>query len=199
MLAGGRLEGVGVAVQFLLAVRQMHQGHHGEHHPLVAGGEVVQHLPRLFPLLLQVVGHHGGEVIVAVLPPLPVGDVGLHPQQTRLHLPHRLVCGDGDHVDGQHHGAVQGRQFADHGVLNIRGVLLEKQHPPELAAHDEMVFLELQAVRADGILEGVPLPHTVPQIQSILGLLPGAVEVVEHPQAVHRAQLLTVGVQMIQA
>ena len=28
-------------------VRQMHQGHHGKHHPLVTGGEIVQHLPSM--------------------------------------------------------------------------------------------------------------------------------------------------------
>ena len=73
VLAGDGLEGVGIAVQLLLGVRQMHQSHHSEHHPLVAGGQVVQHLPRFLPLLLQIVRHHRGEVAVAVLPSLPVG------------------------------------------------------------------------------------------------------------------------------
>ncbi|CAN3971566.1 YabP/YqfC family sporulation protein, partial [Dysosmobacter welbionis] len=97
----------------LLAVRQMHQSHHSEHHPLVTGGQIVQHLPRFLPLLLQIVGHHRGEVAVAVLPSLPVGDIRLHAQQAGLHLPHRLVGGDRDHIEGQHHGAVQGRQLVD--------------------------------------------------------------------------------------
>ena len=38
VLAGDGLEGLRVAVQLLLAVRQMHQRHHGEQHPLIAGG-----------------------------------------------------------------------------------------------------------------------------------------------------------------
>ncbi len=91
MLAGNGLEGFCVAVQFLLAVRQMHQRHYGEHHALVTGGEIVQHLTRFFPLLLEVIWHHGGEVVVAVLPPLPVGHIGFHVQQPGLHLTHRLV------------------------------------------------------------------------------------------------------------
>ena len=52
VLTGGGLEGVCVAVQFLLAVRQMHQRDHREHHPLVTGGEIIQHFPavvRWFP------------------------------------------------------------------------------------------------------------------------------------------------------
>ncbi len=36
-----------------------------------------------------------------------------------LHLPDGLVRGDGNHVNGQHHGAVQGRQLGDHAVLDI--------------------------------------------------------------------------------
>ena len=99
---GDGLEGLRVAVQLLLTVRQMYQRHHGEQHPLVAGGQVVQHLAGLLPLLLQVIGYNGGEVVVAVLPALPVGHVCLHPQQAVLQLPHGLVGGHGDDVDGQH-------------------------------------------------------------------------------------------------
>ena len=102
MLAGNGLEGFCVAVQFFLAVRQMHQRHYGEHHALVTGGEIVQHLTGFLALLFEVIWYNGGEVVVAVLPALPVGHIGLHAQQTVLHLPYRLVCGNGDDVDGQH-------------------------------------------------------------------------------------------------
>ena len=61
-----------------------------------------------------------------------------------------------------------------------------------------MVLLEFQTVRADSVLERVAAAHTLPQVQVVLRLLPGAVEVVEHPQALHRVQFLAVGVQMIQ-
>ena len=199
MLAGNGLEGVGIAVQLLLAVRQMHQSHHSEHHPLVTGGQIVQHLPRFLPLLLQIVGHHRGEVAVAVLPSLPVGDIRLHAQQAGLHLPHRLVGGDRDHIEGQHHGAVQGRQLVDHRVLDVAGVLLEEQDPSIFLPHTEVIPLEFQAVRADGVLERDSLPHTIPQAQVIFCLFPGTVEVVEHPEPLHRVQLFAVGVQVVQA
>ena len=177
----------------------MHQSHHGEHHSLVAGGEVVQHLPGFFSLLLQIVGYHGGEIIVVILPPLPVGHIRLDAQEPVLHLPDGLVRWYGDHVDGQHHGAVQGRQLGDHRILDVAGVLLQEQHPPELAAHDEVVFLELQAVRTNAILEAVALPHKVPEVQAVFRLLAGSVEVMEDPQPFHGVQLLAVGVQMAQA
>ena len=59
VLAGNGLEGFRVAVQFRLAVRQMHQRHHGEHHPLVTGGEIVQHLAGFLALLFEVIRDNG--------------------------------------------------------------------------------------------------------------------------------------------
>ena len=78
MLTGNGLERLGVGIQFFQAVRQMHHCHCAEHHPLVPGGQIVQHLPCFLPLLLQIVGNHCGIIVVAVLPPLPVCDVCLH-------------------------------------------------------------------------------------------------------------------------
>ena len=198
MLACDGLEGLCVAVQLLLAVGQMHQSHHSEHHPLIPCGQVIQHFPRLFPLLLQVVGHHRGEVVVAVLPPLPVGDVGLHPQQAVLHLTHGLIGGDRDHVDGQHHGAVQAGKLIDHGVLDVAGILLEEHGPAIFIAHDEVILPKLHAVRADDVLEGAPCFHVLPQVDMEPGLLTHSVKVVEHTQPLHRVQLLTVGIQVIE-
>ena len=59
VLAGDGLEGFRVTVQFLFAVRQMHQRHHGEHHPLVTGGEIVQHLAGFLALLFKVIRDNG--------------------------------------------------------------------------------------------------------------------------------------------
>ena len=150
MLTGNGLQRFRVAVQFLLAVRQMHQRHHGKHHPLVAGGEIVQHLTGLLALLFQVIGHNCGKIVVAVLPALPVGHIGLHTQQAILHLPHRLVGRDRDDVDGQHKTSVQAGKLIDHGILDIAGILLQKQYPAILTAHDKMILFEFHAVRADG-------------------------------------------------
>ena len=198
MLAGNGLEGFRVAAQFLLAVRQMHQRHHSEHHALVTGGEIVQHLAGFLALLLEIIRDNGGEIVVAVLPPLPVGHIGFHAQQAVLHLTHRLVRGDGDHVDGQHERPVQFRQFVDHGVLDVGGKLLEEQDPPKLIAHDEVVLLKFHAVRADGVLVGGPLPHAVFQVKVELCFLTYPVEVVEDPQALDGVQFLAVGVQFIE-
>ena len=86
MLARNGLERFGVAVQLLFAVRQMHERDHGKQHPLVAGREIVQHLAGFLALLLQIIRHNSREVLVAVLPPLPVGDVGFHAEQFVFHL-----------------------------------------------------------------------------------------------------------------
>ena len=137
-------------------------------------------------------------VSVVVLPPLPVGDVGLHPQQAVLHLTHGLIGGDRDHVDGQHHGAVQTGELMDHGVLDVAGILLEEHGSAIFVAHDEVILPKLHAVRADGVLEGAACFHTLPQVDMEPGLLAYSVKVVEHAQPLHRVQLLTVGIQVIE-
>ena len=55
-------------------------------------GELWKEEPEIFgnypgsqvPLLLKIIRHHRREVVIAVLPPLPVGHVGLHTQQAAL-------------------------------------------------------------------------------------------------------------------
>ena len=73
------VERFGVAVELLLAVGQMHQCHQSEHHPLVAGRQVVEHLLGLLALQLHIVRNCRGKIVVGVLAALPVGDVRLDP------------------------------------------------------------------------------------------------------------------------
>ena len=159
MLACDGLERFGVAVQFLFAVCQMHERDHGKQHPLVAGREVVQHLAGFLALLFQIIRHDSRKVLVAVLPPLPVGDVRLHAEQFVLHLSHRFVGRHGDHVNGEHHAPVEVGQLQDHAVFDVAGIVLEKQDAPVLIAHLEIIPMELQAVRADRILEIMSALH----------------------------------------
>ena len=198
MLAGDRLERFRIAVQFFLAVCQMYQRHHGKHHPLVAGGEIVQHLTGLLALLLQIVRYNGRKVIVGVLPALPVGHIGLHTQQAVLHLPHRLVGRDRDNVDRQHKTAVQAGELVDHGILDVAGILLQKQHPAIFAAHDKMVLFEFHAVWADGVLEGAPVLHVLPEVKAELAFLSHAVKIMQDVETVCRVQFLAVGVHVVQ-
>ena len=155
LFPGHRLDGLCVTLQLLIGIRHDDQRQDAEHHPLVAGGQVVQKLLALFPLQLHVVGDDGGEVVVLVLPALPVGDVSLHPQQPVLHLPHRLICGDGQDVNGEHQVPVQVRQLVHHLILNVVGVLLQVQHPAVFVPQLQVVTEPLHAVGTDGILETV--------------------------------------------
>ena len=90
MPASHRKQRFGVAVQLFFGVGQMHQRYKAEHHPLVAGGQVVQHLLGFPALKLHVVGNHRRPVAVGVLLSLPVviqnGPFPAHKQQ-------RLVIG----------------------------------------------------------------------------------------------------------
>ena len=165
MLACDGLERFGVAVQFLFAVCQMHERDHGEQHSLVAGREIIQHLAGFLALLFQIVRNDSGEVLVAVLPPLPVGDVRFHAEQFILHLAHRFIRRHGDHVNGEHHAPVEIGQLQNHAVFDVAGVVLEEQHPAILTSHLEIIPMEFQAVRADRILEIMPALHGRLQIK----------------------------------
>ena len=159
------LKRFGVAVQFLFAVCQMHERDHGEQHSLVAGREIIQHLAGFLALLFQIVRNDSGEVLVAVLPPLPVGDVGFHAEELVLHLAHRFVGRHRDHVNGEHHAPVEVGQLQNHAVFDVAGVILEEQHATILIAHLEIIPMELQAVRADRILEIMSALHRCLQIK----------------------------------
>ena len=62
-----------------------------------------------------------------------------------------------------------------------------------------MVLLELHTVRANGILEGMALPHALQQVTAELRFLAHPVEVVQYPQALHGIQFFTAGVHVGQA
>ena len=165
MLARNGLERFGVAVQFLFAARQMHQRDHGEQHPLVAGREIVQHLAGFLALLFQIIRHNSGEVLVAVLPALPVGDVRLHAEELIFYLAHRFVGRHGDHVNGEHHAPVEIGQFQNHAVFDVAGIVLEEQHTTVLIAHLKVVPMKFQTIRTDRVLEVVPALHGRLQIK----------------------------------
>ena len=100
VLARRGVERFGVAVELLLVVCQMHQRHQPEHHPLVTGGQVVQHFLGFLALQFHIVRNGRGKIVVGVLAALPVGDVRLHAQQCALQLAGGFVCRHRQDVDG---------------------------------------------------------------------------------------------------
>ena len=84
----------------------MHHRKHRKHHPLVTGRQIIEELLAFLSLLLQVVGDDGGKVVVLVLFPLPVRDVGFHTEQAVFYLPHGFVCGNRDNINREHHVTV---------------------------------------------------------------------------------------------
>ena len=100
MLAGCRVERFGVAVKLLLIVCQMHQRHQPEHHPLVAGGQIIEHLLGFLALEFHVVGNRSCKIVICILAALPVGYIRFHSQQCALQLPGGFVCRHRQDVDG---------------------------------------------------------------------------------------------------
>ena len=183
----------GVAVKLLLGVGGDGQGHYRKHHPLVAGGEVVQKFLAFFPLQLHIIRNHGAEIVVGILAALPVGNVGFHTQQAVFYLPHSFIRGHRHNVDGEHQIAVKIRQLRHHVILNIRSVVFEEQHPAEFAAQLQIVAVFLDPVRADIVLEAVAPLHHLTGIENKLGFLALAVEVVQDTQALGGVQLHALG------
>ena len=182
MLARGGKDSVRIRVKLLLAVRSDNHCNDRKHHALVAGGQVVQKLLAFLALKLHVIRHDSGKVVALILAALPVRDVRLHAEQTVFHLAHRLVGGDRDDVDGEHHVSVEVCQLGHHAVLDIRSVVFEEKHAPVFLAQLEIVAVLFHAVRADIVAEVVSLFHHVPRVKVKVHFFTGAVEVVQNAQ-----------------
>ena len=94
------VERFGVAVELLFAVSQMHQRHQPEHHALVTGGQVVQHLLGFLALQLHIIRNCGRKVVVGVLAALPVCYICFHAQQCTLQLAGGLIRRHRQDIDG---------------------------------------------------------------------------------------------------
>ena len=68
-----------VAVELLFAVSQMHERHQPEHHSLVAGRQIVQHLLGFLALEFHIVGNRRSKIVVGILAALPIGDIRFYP------------------------------------------------------------------------------------------------------------------------
>ena len=189
VLAPHRLQRLGVAIQLFLAVRHVDKGDEAEHHPLVAGGQVVQHLLGLLALQFHLIGNGGRPVVGGVLLALPVGNVGFHSQQGILHLAGSFVGGHRQDVDGEHHAAVEVTQFRDKAVLDVAGVVLQVQHTAKAVIDFEMVGRKLHTVGAEPILEAVAVPGVLTQVKVKSGRLASLEKVPQQPQPVGRGQL----------
>ena len=153
MLARRGVKRFSVAVELLFAVSQMHERHQPEHHSLVAGGQVVQHLLGFLALQFHIIGNRGSKIVVGVLAALPVSHICFHAQQRALQLAGGLVRGNRQNVDGEHQIAVKVAEFGHKAVLDVAGVVLQIQHSTKAGINLEVVGGKLHAVGAEPILE----------------------------------------------
>lgn len=195
---GGDQRG-GIAVQLLFAVCQMDQCHGHELQLLILLSQLLEQVPRLLLLLLDVVGERGGPVQVLILLLRPLGGVGGDAQEDVIDLLHRLAGGDGDHVDGQHEIPAQVAHLRDHGILQDSGIIPEIQHPSVPFSYANIVRLVGEEGRRDHIQEGMAPAHEGLHIEMKVLFLPRMEEVVEHPQAFLGVQLHALGIQGVQA
>ena len=185
----------GVAVKLLFVVGGNDHRNDRQHHPLISCGQVVQKFLALFALEFHIIGDDGGEIVVGVLPALPVGDVGFDAEQTVFHLPHGLVGGDRHNIDRQHHISVEVGQLRNHAVFDIGSIVFQKQDPAVFLAQLQTVAAFLHKVGADIILKVVPLAHHVLRVKVKRRFFALTVEIVEHPQLFGGVQLGTLGAE----
>ena len=171
-----------VGVQLLQRVRHVYDGDIGKNHPLVAGTQIVQKLLRFRPQLLQLIGNAGREVIAAVLALLPPGNIRFDTEDTALHLPDGLIGGNGENINGQHEVLREIRQLGDHLVLDVAGIVPQKQNTANFAAHLEVVCFEAQPIRADVIPEVMPFLHGITQVKPEMFFFAGTEKIMEDSQ-----------------
>ena len=159
MFSGCREQGFRIIVKPLFGIGGMHHCQHGEHHSLVTGRQIVQKLLAFLSLLFKVIGNDRRKVVVLVLLPLPVRDIGFHAEQSVFHLTHGFVRGNGYNINREHHITVQLTKLRHHTVLDISGVFPEKNHTPVSVAHTEVVLFKLKGIGADEVLKIVTFPH----------------------------------------
>ena len=197
MLSCGSQESFCIIVELLFGICRMHHRQHGKHHSLVTGRQIVQKFLAFFSLLFQIIWDNGRKIVVLILLPLPIRDIGFHTKQTVFHLPHGFICGNGDNINGQHHIPVQLTKLRNHTVLDICRILSEKNHTPISVTHSEAVALKFKGIGADKILEIVTFPHRLGNIEVERCFFSCTVEVVEDTQLVACVQFHTLRPQTV--
>ena len=117
-------QSIRVGIQLFLGIRKVDQGQHGQHHSLIPPGQIIHVFLGFSALLLHIVGDGGGEVVVGILPALPVGDVGFHTQHLPFHFPDCFIGGNRDNIDRQHHAPALICQLGDELIGDKGGIVL---------------------------------------------------------------------------
>lgn len=191
MLSGNRLYGFRICVQLFLGICSKHHRQHREHHALITSGQVVKEFLAFLALKLHIIRNNSREVVVRILAALPVRDVGFHTQQAALHLMYCLISWNGQNINGKHHIAVQVSQFCDHAVLNVAGIVFEKQHPAILIAQNQIILVFFNYIRADKVPNIMSLSRHALNVEVKRRFLTSTVKIMQHTQSLRRRQFHT--------
>ena len=195
MLSGNRLYGFCICVQLLLGICRKHHCQHCEHHALITSGQVVKEFLALLALKLHIIRNNSREVVVRILATLPVRNVGFNTQQTTFYLMYRFIGRNGQNINGKHHIAVQVSQFRNHAVLNVAGIVFEKQHPAILIAQNQIILVFFNYIRADKVPNIMPLSRHALNVEVKRRFLTGTVKIMQHTQAFCCRQFHTLGTE----
>ena len=187
-------QSIRVCIQLFLGIRKVDQGQHGQHHSLIPPGQIIHVFLGFSALLLHIVRDGSREIVVGILPALPVGDVGFHTQHLPFHFPDSFIGGNRDNIDGQHHAPALIRQLGDELIGNKGSIVLQIDHTGELSTQLQIIAVLLNGIRADIVLEIMTLFHHILHIEPEVYFLAAAVEVMEDTQllrCIHFSRLST--------
>ena len=187
---------MGICVQLFLTLRCVHESHDSHHHPLIPCSQIPQKLPALLFLQFHVIGYGSGKVLVGILPPLPVRDICFHAQKPVLRLIDRLVCGDRDNINADHHVLVDVRKLRHHFIRNIGSIVFQIQHPAIPLPYFEIIFFKFHRIRTDMVLKAVPQFCGRFQIKTEMTFLSGPVKAVQYMEFFLCVQFLALGTQV---
>ena len=140
-------DGFRVIIKLLLGICHVNQSEDSKHHPLVSCGQILQELLCLLSLKLQVIGEHGGEIVVGILTALPVGGIRLNTKHKVFNLPYSLICRNRHYIYAEHQIARDVGKLSNYVVLDIVGVIFKEHDSSVLLAQHEIVIKHFDAVR----------------------------------------------------
>ena len=198
VLSGCREKFVGIVVELLFGVCRVYQCQNSEHHTLIARCQIVEKLLHLGSLLFHIIRNGSREIVVGILPALPIRYIGFDTEQTALGFTDSFIRRNRDNVNRHHHIAVKLRNLGNHTILDIRSVIAQEHHSAVSVADFEIVLFEFHCIGADIVLEAVSLLAVFLDIEMERAFLTNAVKVVNNAQALRRVKLYTLTAELFQ-
>ena len=172
-----------IILKLFLTVCRNNHCDNSKHHSLVTGRKVIEELFHFFLLLLHIIRNGGREVIIGILPTLPVCNIGFHTKQTVFCFLYCFISRNRNNINRHHQISVHIRKFRYHTVLDIGRIFTKKKDSSITVSHLEIVLFKFHCVGADIILKIVSLFSCFLNIKVERAFFSHTIEVVENTKS----------------